>query len=203
MKNYSFILIAFLFSAGMIAQDRGSVVLDVYGSYIFSDDVDFEVGHAKINDGFQYGIGLEFFPQKSSSVEIKYLRIDTGMPYYLNGVQTNANDDKGAINYILLGGNHYFDNGGNAVPYLGGGIGMGILEAPQGGSDTNFAWEIKGGVKIKTASVVSVSLQATLQSMIAAAGTDTYWTYYGPVAVQDYVYTYQFGLGAVIGFNLK
>jgi opacity protein-like surface antigen len=203
MKNCKLMLIAFLFSAGMMAQDRGSVVLDVYGSYVFSDDVDFEVGHAKINDGFQYGIGLEFFPKKSSSIEFKYLRIDTAMPYYLNGSQKNANDDKGAINYILLGGNHYFDNGGNAVPYLGGGIGMGILEAPQGGNDTNFAWEIKGGVKIKTASIVSVSLQATLQSMIAAAGTDTYWTYYGPVAVQDYVYTYQFGLGAVIGFNFK
>jgi opacity protein-like surface antigen len=203
MKNYSLLLIAFLFSAGMIAQDRGSVVLDVYGSYIFSDKVDFDYGHANIDDGFEYGAGLEFFPQKSNSVEIKYLRIDTGMPYYLNGIQTNSSDDKGAINYVLLGGNHYFDNGGNAVPYLGGGLGIGILEAPQGGSDTNFAWEIKGGVKIKTSSIVSVSLQAALHTMVAAAGTDTYWSYYGPVAVQDYVYTFQFGLGAVIGFNFK
>jgi opacity protein-like surface antigen len=203
MKNYSLILIAFLFSASMMAQDRGSVVLNVYGSYIFSDRVDLDYGHANINDGFEYGAGFEFFPQKSSSVELKYLRIDTAMPLYVGNVQKNAGDDKGAINYILLGGNHYFENGGKAVPYLGGGLGVGILEAPQGGSDTNFAWEIKGGVKIKTASSVSVSLQASLQSMIAPAGTSTYWGYWGPVAVQDYAYSYQFGLGAIIGFNLK
>jgi opacity protein-like surface antigen len=202
MKNLSFIVIAFLFSAGITAQDRGSVVLDVYGSYIFSDKVNFDYGNINIGDGFQYGAGFEFFPQKSSSVEIKYLRIDSNMKVDVPGT-VNDREGNGAINYILLGGNHYFDNGGNAVPYLGGGLGMGIVEGPFGGSDTNFAWEIKGGVKIKTASVVSVSLQASLQSMIAPAGTDTYWGYWGPVAVQDYAYSYQFGLGAVIGFNFK
>ncbi|MNQ44347.1 hypothetical protein D3C85_581000 [compost metagenome] len=102
-----------------------------------------------------------------------------------------------------LGGNHYFDKGTKATPYLGGGLGIGIVETPQQGSDTNFDREIKGGVKIKSASVVSVSLQASLQSMAAAVGTDTYWGYWGPVAVTDYGYSYQFGLGAVIGFNFK
>jgi hypothetical protein len=49
---------------------------------------------------------------------------------------------------------------------------MAITEIPYGGSDTNFAWEIKGGVKIKTASIVSISHQANLMSTIAIAGTD-------------------------------
>ncbi|PKB16614.1 outer membrane beta-barrel protein [Flavobacterium sp. 5] len=204
MKNFKLVLIAFLFSAGMMAQDRGSVVLDVYGSYTFSNNVNFDYGHIKIGDGFTYGAGFEFFPQKSSSVELKYLRLDTSfsanVPAAIGSKNVNGN---GAFNYILIGGNHYFDNGGNAVPYLGGGIGMAIVDGPQGGSDTNFAWEIKGGVKIKTASIVSVSLQANLISTIAPAGTDTYWGYYGPIAVQDYAYSYQFGLGAIIGFNFK
>jgi hypothetical protein len=202
MKNYKLILIAFLFSAGMMAQDRGSIALDVYGSYTFSNRVNFDGGHVTIGDGLMYGAGLEFFPQKSSSIEIKYLRIDTSMPLYI-GKSKAPGDDKGAINYILLGGKHYFDNGGNAVPYFGGGIGMGIVETPNNGNDTNFAWELKAGVKIKTKSIVSVSLQASLQSMIAPAGSDTYWGYWGPVSVQDYAYSYQFGLGAVIGFNFK
>ena len=205
MKNYSLILIAFLFSVGMMAQDRGSVVLNGYASYTFSNNVNFDYGHLKIGDGITYGGGFEFFPQKSSSVELKYLRLDTSMDIDVpNGV--TGYDDKngnGAFNYILIGGNHYFDSGSNAVPYLGGGIGMAITEGPYGGSDTNFAWELKGGVKIKTNSSVSVSLQANLISTIAAAGTDTYWGYWGPFAVQDYAYSYQFGLGAVIGFNLK
>jgi hypothetical protein len=202
MKNFSFIVIAFLFSAGMMAQDRGSVVLDVYGSYVFSNSVDFDYGDIKIGDGFEYGAGFEFFPQKSSSIELKYLRLDTSMDVDVPVASNDVNGD-GAFNYILLGGNHYFDSGSNAVPYLGGGLGMAITEGPYGGSDTNFAWEIKGGVKIKTASSVSVSLQANLISTVAPAGTDTYWGYWGPVAVQDYAYSYQFGLGAVIGFNLK
>src|SRR6478735_8049718 len=203
MKNYCLLLIAFLFSIGMMAQDRGAVLLDVYGSYTFSNNVNFDYGHIKIGDGFTYGAGFEFFPQKSSSVEVKYLRLDTSMKtdrVPANGQNINGS---GAFNYILIGGNHYFDSGSNAVPYLGGGLGMAIVDGPNGGNDTNFAWEIKGGVKIKTNSSVSVSLQANLLSTIAPAGTDTYWGYYGPFAVQDYAYSYQFGLGAIIGFNLK
>ena len=162
-----------------------------------------------IGDGFMYGVGLEFFPQKSTAIELKYLRFDASMdvdvPDLVNptpGADGDINGD-GAFNFILVGGNHYFDSGNNAVPYLGGGIGMAIIEGPYGGSDTNFAWEIKGGVKIKTDSKISISLQASLQSSVAPAGSDTYWGYYGPFVVQDYAYSYQFGLGAVIGFNFK
>lgn len=187
----------------MMAQDRGSVVGNIYGSYTFANNVDFDYGQLEIGDGLTYGAGFEFFPQKSSSIELKYLRLDTSMDIDVpNGIvgYPDKNGD-GAFNYILIGGNHYFDNGNNAVPYLGGGLGMAITEGPYGGSDTNFAWELKGGVKIKTASIVSISLQANLISTWAVAGTDTYWGYWGPVAVQDYAVSYQFGLGAVFGFN--
>lgn len=204
MKNYSLLLIAFLFSMGVMAQDRGSVILNAYGSYVFSDKVDFDYGHIDVGDGFMWGGGFEFFPQRSSSIELKYLRLDT--PMEANVFQYNSNkriDGNGAFNFILIGGNHYFDTGNNATPYLGGGLGMAITEGPSGGSDTNFAWELKGGVKIKTNSKVSVSLQASVISTWAAAGTDTYWGYYGPIAVQDYAVSYQFGLGTIIGFDLK
>jgi opacity protein-like surface antigen len=207
MKKFSLLFIAILFSAGMTAQDRGSVVLDVYGSYTFSNNVNFDYGHIRVGDGFTYGAGLEFFPQKSSSVELKYLRLDTKMSLSTPGQTVPdkyKNGGDGAFNYILVGGNHYFDNGNNAVPYVGGGLGMSITEGPFGGSDTNFAWEIKAGVKIKTASIVSVSLQANLISTVTPAGTDVwYWYPAYPVVVQDYAYSYQFGLGAIIGFNFK
>lgn len=204
MKNFNLLVIVFLVSVSMVAQKRGSVVLDVYGSYVFSDRVDFDGGYTTIGDGLQYGAGLEFFTHRSNSVEIKYLRIDTSMPLYYLGSNRSSSNDNGAINYILLSGNHYFENGGNAVPFLGGGIGIGILETPNQGSDNNFAWEIKGGVKFKTASVVSLSLQATLQSMVIHTGYDTYWNgWYGPVQVATYVNSFQFGLGAVLGFNFK
>lgn len=105
------------------------------------------------------------------------------------GNQLNAGDDKGSFNFIIGDGTYYFDTGSSKVsPYLGGGLGVGIVEIPRNGSDTNFAWDIKAGVKIKTISSVSVNLNAYLQSMSAAVGNSYYWTYYfGPVAVTDYV----------------
>ncbi len=42
MKNYRLLLIVLFFSAGMMAQYRRSVVLDVHGSYTFSNNVDFD-----------------------------------------------------------------------------------------------------------------------------------------------------------------
>ncbi|WP_348798240.1 outer membrane beta-barrel protein [Flavobacterium adhaerens] len=206
MKNLKLFVITFLFSAvGMMAQDRGSVVLNAYGTYTFSNNINFDYGHLNVGDGFTYGAGLEFFPQKSSSIELKYLRLDTSVNAHAPGVAIDPKFLNGdvAFNYILIGGNYYFDSGNSAVPYLGGGIGMSITDGPNGGGDTNFAWEIKGGVKIKTNSSVSVSLQANLISTVTPAGTDTYWGYWGPVTLQDYAYSYQFGLGAIIGFNLK
>jgi hypothetical protein len=202
MKNLKVVAFAFLFSTAMMAQDRGSVVLDVIGSYTFSDKVNFDYGSIKLGDGFMYGAGFQFFPQKNSSFEVKYLRINNTMTVDVVGTQDDYSGS-GAVSYVLFGGNRYFDKGTNVVPFVGGSIGMGMVKTPTGFEDRNFAWEIKGGVKIKTASIVSVSLQASLQSMIAEAGTDAYWGYWGPVAVVDYAYSYQFGLGAVIGFNFK
>jgi hypothetical protein len=205
MKQYGLLLVAFLVSLGMKAQDAKTISLNLYGGYTFSDKVSYDSYYGYVKESFEYGVGLEYFPQKDNSIELKYLRMDTKMPFYGPfGTQLNNGDDKGAINYVLLGGTHYFETGSTTVlPYLGGGLGVGILKTPQSGNDTNFAWEIRGGVKIKTPSIVSVNFNAYLQSMTSAAGYSYYWSYYGPIAVNDYVSTYQFGLGAEIGFNFK
>lgn len=205
MKQYRLLLVVFLLSIGTKAQEAQSLSLNVYGGYTFSDSMDYDGYSATVEDGFEYGAGLEYFVQKNNSIELKYLRLDTSIPFYGPlGNQLNSGDDKGAMNFILLGGTHYFEtSSANLLPYLGGGLGVGIIETPQSGNDTNFAWEIRGGVKIKTASTVSVNLQAYLQSMSAAVGNSYYWTYYGPVGVTDYLSTYQFGLGAVLSFNFK
>ncbi|MFH6996719.1 outer membrane beta-barrel protein [Flavobacterium sp. FlaQc-57] len=204
MKQCGLLLVVFLSTIGMRAQDARSFSLNLYGGYNFSDSVDYDGYSATIEDAFQYGAGFEYFFSTNNSVELKYLRTDTKIPFYRpDGSQLNSGDDKGALNFILLDGTHYFDTGSNLLPYLGGGLGVGITETPQSGGGTYFAWNIKGGVKIKTASTVSVNINAYLQSMSAAVGNSYYWTYYGPIGVEDYVSTYQFGLGAVLSFNFK
>jgi opacity protein-like surface antigen len=205
MKHYILLIITLLLAVTVKAQDTGSLSLNLYGGYTFSDKVEYKNSYGYVKDGFEYGAGLEYFLPENNSVELKYQRLDTKLPLYKSDrTQVNAGDDKGAINYILLDYAHYF--GGNtqkALPYLGAGAGIAILETPQSGSGTYFAWEIKGGVKIKTNSAVSVNLNAYLQSMAAAVGNSYYWTYIGAVGVTDYVSTYQFGLGAVLSFNFK
>ncbi|GAA6765216.1 outer membrane beta-barrel protein [Flavobacterium sp. 22076] len=204
MKKYSLLLAVFLSAIGMQAQDARSFSLNLYGGYVFSDKVEYDNSYGYVEDGFEYGAGLEYFFMQNSSIELKYNRLDTKLPLYGPlGTQLNAGDDKGAINYILADYAHYFDTGTNLLPYLGAGAGVAILETPQSGNGTYFAWEIKGGVKIKTASSVSINLNAYLQSVTAAVGDSYYWTYYGIVGVTDYVSTYQFGLGATLSFNFK
>lgn len=215
MKKYHLLIVVFLFSLTMSAQGQGAFLLNLYGGYTFSDKVDFDSSYAKVEDGFEYGAGLEYFIMDNASIELKYNRLDTKMPLYTKvalpgygipaGGQVNAGDDKGAINYILADYTYYFGSSSQkALPFLGAGAGISILESPKSGSGTYFAWEIKGGVKIKTDSAFSINLNAYLQSMSAAVGYDYYWDYYwGPVAVTDYASTFQFGLGAVLCYDFK
>ncbi len=111
MKKYHLLFVVFLFSLTMSAQSQGSFLLNLYGGYTFSDKVDFDSSYAKVEDGFEYGAGLEYFIMENASIELKYNRLDTKMPLYTKvsipaygipaGGQVNAGDDKGAINYVL------------------------------------------------------------------------------------------------------
>lgn len=205
MKKYHLIFLVFLFSVIGSAQNSRSFLLNLYGGYTFSDRVDFENSHGNVDSGFEYGVGLEYFFIENSSIELKYNRLDTKLPLYgPAGSQLNADDDKGAINYILADYNYYFQTGSKKIlPFLGAGAGLAILQTPQSGNGTYFAWEIKTGVKIKTSSPLSINLHAYLQSMSAAVGNDYYWTYYGIVGVAEYVSTYQFGLGASLSYDFS
>jgi outer membrane protein W len=218
MKKYYLLFVVFFFSLAMSAQSAQSFLLNLYGGYTFSDEVDFDSSYARVEDGFEYGIGLEYFFIENQSIELKYNRLDTHMPLYTSylipngpngpvaaGTQLNAGDDKGAINYILVDYTYYFGSGSSkAMPFLGAGAGISILETPRSGNGTYFAWEIKGGVKVKTNSPLSINLHAYLQSMSAAVGYDYYWDYYwGPVAVTDYASTFQFGLGASLSYDFS
>lgn len=205
MKKNLLLFVTVLFSLNGSAQDSKSFLLNLYGGYTFSDRVQYNNSYGYVKEGFEYGGGLEYFFVKNTSVELKYNRLDTKLPLYGKlGNQLNAGDDKGAVNYVLVDYKHYFGTGSSKLlPYLGTGVGIAILETPKSGTGTFFAWEVVGGVKIKTNSPLSVNINAYLQSMAAAVGNSYYWTYYGVVGVTDYVSTYQFGLGASFCYNFS
>jgi opacity protein-like surface antigen len=207
MKKHLILLAAVFCALAVNAQTPKTFSLNAYGGYTFKDKVNFDASYAYVDEAFEYGGGLEYFYQRNQSIEVKYLRMDTHIPYYLaNGVQVNKDTSKGAVQYVLADFNGYFGSSSTAkaVPYAGAGLGVGIISIKDGNTATKFAWDAKLGVKLKTASSVSINLQAYIQSIISAVGND-YWVYPGGavVAVADYATLFQFGLGAAICFNLK
>jgi hypothetical protein len=88
-------------------------------------------------------------------------------------------------------------------PYAGLGLGVGVL----GANDmtvTKFAWDARLGVKIKTPSVVSLKVEAYMQSIVSTFGSDIWYGYYGGVyAVPDYVTLWQFGFTGILCFDFK
>ena len=207
MKRFIILSAVFYLSISLNAQEPKSILLNLYGGYSFKDKVKFDASYGYINEAFQYGAGLEYFPSRNKSIELRWLSMATEFPFHgPNGTQLNTGKDKGSINYILLGGNNYFgsDPNAKAVPYIGIGLGVGILALKDGNSSTEFAMDGKVGVKIKTSSAVSINLHAYTQFVTSAVGYDYYYyAGWGTAAFTDYASIFQFGLGGAICFNFK
>lgn len=206
MRILAFLSIAVLTSTIASAQ-YSKFSLNVNGGYTFQDRVDLDAFYTKVEDGFQYGGSLEYFVNRRQSVELSYNRLDTQFPLYRqNGDRVEGQkDNKGAVNYILLGSNSYFPQSYDSklMPFVGGGVGVGWFEGNDN-SSAKFAFNIKAGAKIKTNSVVSFKVHAYLQSIISTFGTDYWYGWYGQVyAVPDYATLWQFGLGGAICFDFK
>jgi hypothetical protein len=206
MKHLLLVGVFFIFSVALYAQDQGVVTLNGYGGYNFEDKIGFDNAHAYVDNGYQWGGGLEIFMALNKSLELKYLRSDTHFPLYIdtqNG-QYNEGKDAGSLNYILVGGNNYFPKGQDArvAPFAGVDLGVCIMEG-EGDSATKFAWDAKVGIKIQSSSTVALKLHAYMQSVISTFGTDYWNTNTGTYAVPDYASIFQFGVGAAICFDFK
>ena len=202
----SLIIILILFSGIYVnAQSTGAIRLNAYGSYNFNERVPLDAFYTDVQGGFQWGAGLEYFVRRNKSLELKYLRMDTKTPLYTpGGEQVNKGNDDAAFNYIILGGNNYFGGNGKITPFAGAGLGVGWAEGNTNSSSAKFVWDAKLGVHIATESAVSFKVQAYVQSMISAFGTD-FWYYpgWGTYAVADYARVFQFGLGGAVCFDFK
>jgi hypothetical protein len=185
----------------------GTISLNLDAGYTFHDEVNFDAAYTDVQAAFRYGGGIEYFADFNKSFTLKYHRMDTYFPLYrANGEQINSDaDSKGSVNYILLGGNNYFgsDPDAKARPYGGLGLGIGVIGVNDN-TATKFAWDARLGVKIKTASVVSLKLEAYMQSIISTFGSDV-WIGYGgyAYAVPDYATLWQFGFTGILCFDFR
>ena len=194
------------------SQASHPISLNVYGGYTFPDHLSLGYYNSYNDYGYiqgagQYGLGLEFHLNKLRSLELSYLYMGTHAQFYDWEGQTNRNSDKADLNYIMIGGNNYLPTRSNVLPYVGASIGIGIADFnyyDQGSSSaTKFAWNLRLGVKIKTQSVVSVKLQAYLQSVVQGIGVGVGFGTGGVGAgVSTYSTMLQFGLGGGLCFAL-
>jgi hypothetical protein len=206
MKKVIYALIFFLSLGSASAQKTNSIVLNIYGTYIFQDEIDLDQFSAVAEKGIQYGGGLEFYMDGSRSFELKYLRQDFAIPLYApSGTQLNEQTDEGSINYIILSGTNYFGGISNssARPFFGFGIGVAVLDSKEGGNTTKTAFDLKLGLYIPTGGRVPFKLHSSLQTVFAAVGSDYFVGAGGPIAVPDYATLLQFGFGAGLSFSLK
>jgi hypothetical protein len=208
MKRILLILSIVVCSVGLKAQSQGTISLNAYGAYVFDDKIPLDLAYAKVKAGPQWGGGLEFFMQDNRSLELKYMWMNTTMPVYTNGGilidPLSGKSDAATVNYVLIGGNNYFERSVDqkVVPFAGADLGVGWIDA-YGQADAKFAWDAKLGIKIKTSGPVAFKLHAYVQNMISQFGGDYWYTWYGTYYVPTYTSLWQIGLGGAICFDMK
>lgn len=207
-------IVLFFAGFGSIASAQ-NIRLNAYSAYVFDDQVDsyYDANsyyNGKVEGGFQWGVGFEYMIDATKGIELKYLRQDANAPmeYYNDGVK-KKNFELG-INYILLGGSNYFrTSGGKFEPYLGGGIGVALINIKNpeqnnsSSTSTKFAWDLKGGTNIWLNEKVGLKLQAELLSAVQSVGGGFYFgTGGGGAGVSSYSSMLQFGLGGGLVFKM-
>jgi len=204
MKKLLLISGIFLCALGAKAQNQGDIGVNLYGGYTFDDNISDNLYNVEFKGAFQYGLGAEYYIRPSKSIELKYLRMDSDVTFTRYTLPQETRTGSAGINYILIGGNNYFQtNNAKVQPFLGLDLGVGWLNA-ETGSHTGFAWDFKAGVKIKTSDTTALKLQGYFQTIWASYGSDTYYyPGWGYVTYPENSSIYQFGLGAAFEFDFK
>lgn len=194
-------LVLFL-SVAALAQP--TVTLLTFESYTFADKFDTEYGTGKIEDGFQWGGGLEFGLSETMAVELIYQNLTTDVSY--QGFDRRYNGSA-VINYALLGGTRYMPVNEKISGFGTFNAGVGWInpeESLQSESVTKFSLGGRLGVRIQTSEKVSIRLHGQLLSPVQWAGGGFYFgTGGGGAGVSTGSTIWQFNLGGSVNIRIK
>lgn len=210
-KGFVFLLMSMI-SVSSFSQ---GIRINTYGAYSFKDRIDSRFDYndyyrGTIMDGFQFGGGLEYMADDDYGIELSYQRLNSSadMYYYKNGDQHT--DFKLGTNYIMLGGNRYFDMKNEKIePYVGAQAGLVVFsyknpDNNNSGTITKFGWGFKTGMNIWATKQVGIKFQAQVQSAVQSVGGGLYIGTGGSgAAVTTNSSIYQFGLGGGIMIKLE
>ena len=181
-----------------------TITLLTFESYTFADKFDTEYGSGKIQDGFQWGVGLEFGLAETAAIELIYQNIKTDVSY--QGFDDRYSGKVG-INYALVGGTKYAPVNDKISGF--GTFDLGVAwsnpdASLQSESVTKFAIGGRLGVRIMASEKVSLRIHAQLLSPVQWAGGGFYFGTGGSGAgVSTGSTIYQFNLGGSLNYRIK
>ncbi len=182
-----------------------TITLMTFESYTFADKFNTQFGTGKIQDGFQWGGGLEFGLSDVAAVELIYQRLDTDASYDA-GVSTRLSGQVG-INYIMLGGTRYAPLNDRIAGFGTLNMGVGWMETSEtleSGTPTKFSIGGRLGLRIMASEKVSLRIHTQLFSPVQWAGGGLYFGTGGSGAgVSTGSTIWQFNLGGSVNFRLK
>jgi len=197
----------FAFFAVMIsANAQAKITLLTFESFTFADQFDTEYGYGKIEDGFQWGAGLEFEIDPGTAVELIYQRLDSKLRY--DGFDKTYTGDI-AINYVLLGATGYqpFNDVVSGFGTLDMGVGFtsNLEETLLQDSENQTRFAIGGRLGVRIAPVnskLSVRLHAQILSPVQWFGGGFYFGTGGSGAgVSTGSTIWQFNLGGSVNYR--
>jgi hypothetical protein len=203
MKKFSIVLVA-LFA--MVSELKAQTIsINAFGGYTFDDKLYFNNADATIRGGGMWGVSAEGISPSGGALELLYQYQSTSIPVYgytrAGHELLNPDNTDGVISYLLLNGIQYFHVNYTAEPYAGLGAGVAFISANAGQSATKFAWDLKGGVKIKAGHALAFKIGAQLLSSLQQSGTAYYYYYGQPYAYATYTTIWQFGFTGGVTFD--
>jgi hypothetical protein len=208
MKNVT-ILAGLLLLVVTSVWAQPTITLMTFESYTFPDKFETEYGSGKVQDGFQWGAGLEIGLSETSAVELIYQNLETEAyydGYYALGSSQRLNGTVG-INYAMLGFTKYAPLNDKISGFGTLDLGVGWFnpsaELKSDGA-TKFSLGGRLGVRIMASEKVSLRLHTQLFSPVQWAGGGFYFgTGGGGAGVSTGSTIYQFNLGGSINVRLK
>lgn len=191
--------------------------LNTYSGYVFKNRVDSYFSNNRffdgtIQDGFRWGVGIEYQMPAGNAIEIQYARQSTNAPTRYLGEFDNEvqfTDFDLNIDWIMVNGTRYFPVSELLEPFAGAGIGVGIFSLGNpdnggSGSAAKFSWQVRGGTNLWISDRVGLRFQASLYSAVQGFGGGFYFGTGGSGAgISTYSSMYQFGLDGGLVFKFR
>jgi hypothetical protein len=202
------ILAGLLVTIAVAAWAQPTITLMTFESYTFPDKFSTEYGDGKIQDGFQWGGGLEFGLAETAAIELIYQNLKTTAyydGYSLSGSRRLEGDVN--IHYIMLGGTKYMPLNDKIAGFGTVNMGVGWMETSEtleSGTPTKFSIGGRLGLRIMASEKVSLRIHTQLFSPVQWAGGGFYFGTGGSGAgVSTGSTIWQFNLGGSLNYRLK